>query len=100
MDLAALPVTGPPRTMWKATLRPERFQWVTFPKAPVIRAVGLQHGRIQLWAEVAPSLPPDSIGVYILATGEEFPIDVGRYLGTVQLDTLVWHVYLQWGAHG
>ena len=52
-------------------------------------------GICQLWTAVDESAPEESVGIYVAATGEEFP-DNMSYLGTVLLSggAMVFHALL------
>lgn len=44
-----------------------------------------------LWAEVTPSKELKKYRFWFIGTGREVP--VGQYVGTVEMGSLVWHIY-------
>lgn len=57
-------------------------------------SVQVQHGQICIWAHVDTAAPPGGLAVAIVGTGNPMCLPAHfQYLGTVQLDTFVWHVY-------
>lgn len=82
-----------------------KFDLSSVPAVPVgaeILAVRVQRGRVVAWVSTDPAVcPPTAMRpLKIVETGDAVP--QGRYLGTVQLDELVWHVFdspHQWRWH-
>lgn len=61
----------------------------------------MQHGCPTLWAECDESAPIESVHVVIVGTGIPLPWTSARardYLGSVQDDGYVWHVFVVWGT--
>lgn len=81
-------------TIHKATLAPAPVQTLELPAGALIRALQAQHGVITLWYECQPKAPVEARHFVIAGTGWPLP-DVSRlnYLGTVQIEPYVWHVY-------
>ena len=49
---------------------------------------------IYIWAEKEDTMEAtESVALYVAATGEVMPFGYEEYLGTVQIDWTVWHVY-------
>ncbi len=73
------------------------FAWMSLemPQGAVPLCVQVQRGVPCLWARVNPSAPVTVHNLRIAGTGEDLESDVGRHLGTVQLDggSLVLHVF-------
>lgn len=56
--------------------------------------VQFQRGELCLWAVVDPAAPRVPWEVRVLGTGQLFPeAPLGQYVGTVQQENYVWHVY-------
>lgn len=68
--------------------------------APISKplTVQIQHGELQLWAEVREDGSLRPILLNIIGTGFQLPMNVGEYLCTVQQGDYVWHVYWRWAA--
>jgi len=89
------------RRIYKYTItnmRKERAKTNAVTSMPVDRkiiAVGAQDGEVVVWAEVNPgNRKQTSVEFIITWTGDCVPD--GKYLGTVTIDGLVYHVY---GGH-
>lgn len=69
---------------------------ITMPKNAVILSVQSQMGLLQLWAEVDPIETLTEYTFLIVGTGHVIPVSDGnrKYIGTVQHNGFVWHVYL------
>jgi hypothetical protein len=59
------------------------------------RCVQIQNGVICLWAEVDTEDPIRDLTINILGTGQEAHFDMAKemYVGTVQINGFVWHIY-------
>ncbi len=57
--------------------------------------VQLRHNEIFLWADVCidDKTRPSRLFIHIFGTGNEIPERCMAYLGTVQKDGYVWHIY-------
>ena len=53
----------------------------------------MQGLQICMWVELMPSDEKYHQEVFIIGTGYEVPSDAYSYIGTVQDEGLVWHVY-------
>jgi hypothetical protein len=80
-------------TVWKFPLRLSMGQWVEMPQGARIVHVGLQDAVICAWAIVDPDAPIEHRVFRIVGTGHREIIDGSTYLGTVQQDVYVWHVF-------
>jgi hypothetical protein len=58
-------------------------------------SVQVQDGIPVIWLAVSPEKDSGTWnpGFYIVATGQDIPQAAGRFVGTFQLDILVWHVF-------
>ena len=56
-----------------------------------VLCVQMQGGEICLWAEVDPAFAKFERVYCVIGTGRECP--VGNYIGTVQENGFVWHIY-------
>lgn len=87
------------RQIWKYPLEFAPEQTLVLPDGAIVRHAGFQRDTLCLWVEVPDirALPAEAT-VWIHATGDEVP-DPGaaRYVGTVQENVLVWHVYVEAG---
>ena len=70
-------------------------QIVMMPKGAIIRYVGQQEGSVCLWAEVDSDGPMEARLIYVVGTGKRIMYleRSPKYLGTVQVQSFVWHVY-------
>ena len=69
------------------------------PVGAEVLSVGVQDGRVCLWAMVDPTTPLMSRVFYVCGTGG--PVNVGdaRFIGTVQMDFFVWHIFEARSTH-
>lgn len=85
----------------KYKLHLTRRQELTLSKGAELLDVQEQAGELSLWAKVEgriiDSSNSESVAIYMIGTGHEVPVDVGRYITTLQVQTpdalLVVHVY-------
>ena len=71
---------------------------MNLPANAEILTIGLQYGKINIWAEVPETWEKNERIFCAIATGERFDKSCHRYVGTVQvpstpLGELVWHIY-------
>jgi len=57
-------------------------------------AVDVQNGAPALWAAVVPGPLSNGIAINMVGTGWPVPERCGSHLGTIQLDGMVWHFFL------
>ncbi|TDH35699.1 hypothetical protein E2A64_10185 [Pseudohoeflea suaedae] len=69
---------------------------VRMPVGAEILSLQVQDGVPTIWAKVAPHQQEATRRFVVLATGETF-VDalIGYYIGTIQLDGFVWHIFDQ-----
>lgn len=58
-----------------------------------VLCVQMQNDTICIWAEVSDEAPVRELQINLVGTGQELSYFIGDYLGTVQRDSYVWHVY-------
>jgi hypothetical protein len=63
------------------------------PVGAEVLSVGVQDGRIYLWAVVETTAPAMSRVFYVCGTGNPLNVGNARFIGTVQMDYFVWHVF-------
>jgi hypothetical protein len=80
------------KTIWKFQLRLTDLQIVSMPKGAEILTVQVQHGIITMWAKVNTDAELVRVPIQIVGTGNPYQ-SVGKYIGTVQLDGFVWHLF-------
>ena len=79
------------KTIWKWELTPEGF--IEMPKGSKVLCVQEQQGLPQLWALVDPSAEMETRQFSTYGTGHLVEKDSGVYIGTFQLDSMVFHVF-------
>lgn len=82
------------RTIYKYPLQLTGSQMLTLPSSARFLSVQLQGDQLCLWAEVNTGIGgvKDTV-ISIVGTGHVIPPGAVHYLGTVQQDQFVWHVY-------
>lgn len=78
--------------IYKYVLRLIDTQKVAIPSKALVLSVQEQRGEICLWALVETEDPKVVWTVDIYGTGTPIEKD-GTYLGTVQMETFVWHIF-------
>jgi hypothetical protein len=82
--------------IWKFPLRITDAQVIKLPKSSRILCVQEQNGYPCIWALVYPHMEMEGKTIEIVGTGHPIPQggDTQRsYLGTVQINGLVWHIF-------
>ena len=82
--------------IFKFRLEPEFRQKIKMPYDCVIRSAGVQGDEIFVWAEVDERNELFDYIFYVVPTGVEvsdFDLEGMRFLDTVMMDNLVFHVY-------
>lgn len=82
------------KTIFKYPLALIRQQTLMVPSQRKALSVQAQYGQICLWMAVEPSYGAVSMQVTIVGTGHDIPDDGSDFVGTVQLDDFVWHVFV------
>lgn len=63
------------------------------PTGAEFLSVQMQHGEITSWWRVDPEAPTERIRFDVVGTGHLVQDD-GRFLGTVQDGSFVWHIFM------
>lgn len=72
---------------------------IQVPHGAKFRSAVMQNGVLVLYAEVNPDAPAYPHAVTVAGTGVAFdPLLAGEYIGTVQEEIFVWHVYVREGS--
>lgn len=82
------------RTIWKFGLQLTDRQTIEMPRAAEVLTAQMQGNTLCLWAEVVIGRHPEKREFLIIGTGN--PIDPSvekKYIGTVQQNGFVWHVF-------
>ncbi len=94
------------RAVWKYTIEwPKLVGTFEMPMHALFRAArgvnsdGSSTPSIELWYEVDPEMPKESVRVMAIGTGFYFSPDRMTYIDTVFVDGDVWHLYWDWRAH-
>ena len=66
---------------------------VLMPVGAEVLSVGVQEGRLRLWAMVETTAPVMERVFYVCGTGNPVNIGSARFIGTVQMDFFVWHIF-------
>jgi hypothetical protein len=83
-------------TIWKYELSVTGLQEISIPVGSRFLSVDRQDGRICLWVMVDPKNVNEKRLIEIIGTGNPVPWRVGmsrRHIGTVIMDSFVWHVF-------
>jgi hypothetical protein len=81
--------------IYKYPLANEDEQFVQMQPNPHILCVQEQNGVITVWAEVDELIPPTSRKFYIYGTGLRIDTKGKTYIGTVQRNGFVWHIFTE-----
>jgi hypothetical protein len=80
--------------IWKYTLELEDEQEILVPTGYEFLSVQEYAGSICLWFLVDSKANKESVPIYILGTGwEDIDMPARKFLGTVQINRYVWHVF-------
>lgn len=81
------------RVIWKYELTITDAQFIDMPADAEILSVQMQGDTLCLWALVQPIAELRGRVIYVVGTGNPFPIGRVKHLGTVQQGMFVWHVF-------
>lgn len=84
------------KAIYKYPLPLSQFNDIEIPEGGSVLSVMLQRGVICLWVLVDTSIPPEIRTFEIIGTGNHIAETMGvfrKYIGSVQADTYVWHVF-------
>lgn len=81
-------------SIYKYNLDLTERQTLNLPKGRKFLDVQVQNGKIVIWLLVDPNAELIGQQFRIIGTGQRLnSIPTGQYLGTVQLDSFVWHLF-------
>jgi len=81
------------KTIWKYTITEDQSD-IEVPGGGTVLTVGNQFGSIVLWVELDPSMTVVERSFKIIGTGWDTSVTCNMiYIGTVQINQLVWHIY-------
>jgi hypothetical protein len=85
--------------VYKYALPVSDWTMVVMPEDAVPLCVQVQGGKPYIWARVTIGFPPVVHHFRIAGTGHDLGSNIGRYIGTFQLDdgALVFHVFADGG---
>lgn len=85
------------KTIWKYYLDITDRQTLRMPKGAVILSVENQYGALCCWAMVDPACDEDEDEdrpIALIRTGRDASgVEPHEYVGTVTIDSFVWHVF-------
>jgi len=83
------------KTINKYELEIATNQTIKMPYDPEILYIGIQNEKICLWALVDTDHKSENINIEIYGTGNSInsKMDIDNHLGTVQLNSIMWHVF-------
>lgn len=87
-------------SIWKYALRIEDWQVLEMPFGWTRVALQEQGGFPTLWALVDPEAVRVSTPILCFGTGHGIPVVPGEPLGTVQIEEMVWHYFLEGARAG
>ncbi len=79
--------------IWKYPLSLTGTNILRMPEGAKVIHLGSQDNQLILWAIVDEESPLETRQFNIYGTGQPMTSEVEQYLGTVQIDSLVWHVF-------
>ena len=80
------------KTIYKYSLSRKPEQVIKMPHSSNVLCVKLQDGSPRIWAEVVPENSLVERTFILVETGEHYDF-VGKYIGTVVLNTVVLHLF-------
>jgi hypothetical protein len=82
------------KKIWKFDIPIQDVVVLPMPVGAEVLSVGMQGaGSLCLWAIVQPMAPSQERVFYVCGTGNSLSGGEGRFIGTVQTDYFVWHVF-------
>jgi hypothetical protein len=85
--------------IWKFPLGNGMAQDIAMPMHAEILTVQVQDGHVCLWAKVNPENVLRPKRIHVVGTGNPMPDGALCYLGTVQQNIFVWHIFFEAGVH-
>jgi hypothetical protein len=81
-------------TIWKYSLTLLDEQQIQIPEGAKILSVQIQNDEICIWALVDTERPKETRSIGIIGTGNPCWCPNWNYIGTVQQDAFVWHIFI------
>lgn len=86
------------KTIWKHQLKLTDRQTLSVPTGAIFLCVQNQNGIPTIWSLVEPDAPTLTRRyIEIIGTGHEIAEAPRVYIGTVQIDQFVWHIFERTG---
>lgn len=79
--------------IYKYPLKIVPTQEIELPCKHELLDIQVQAGVICMWLAVQPDSPKKTFVFHLVGTGHEPPSGTVTYIKTVQLDSLVWHIF-------
>lgn len=79
--------------IWKYELEITELQTVQMPAGASILHADNQHGVLCIWVMVDPNARKEGRCIEIIGTGHSIMSATRRFIGTVLMGPLVWHVF-------
>lgn len=88
-------------TIWKYALIPGNNRFM-IPKKAVFLDIQVQDGVPCMWAFVDPNVEKETCVIRIYGTGHQIPVEKEKlaYMGTFQIERLVFHAFYDLGESG
>ena len=80
-------------TIWKYVLEVRGIQQIQMPFGAEILSAQNQHGNLTIWVRVNPIAPLLVYTFAVYGTGHQIRDINQTFIGTVQMGSLVWHVF-------
>jgi hypothetical protein len=81
------------KTIWKYQISITDEQTLSLPQHRKFLSLQLQNGIPCLWFLVDPDTDKESVIFDFFGTGQPINRFIGKFIGTVQLDNLVFHLF-------
>lgn len=79
------------KTIWKYIIQPDTTE-IEIPEDFEPLSIQMQRGDLCIWAKVTPGKSMKWVKIHVIGTGHVFR-DAGKFIGTVQIDDLVFHIF-------
>lgn len=83
------------KKIWKYPLPISGLPVIPMQRGARVLSVDVQHGKAQVWALVDPEAPTELRKFRVVETGHPLEEEIAsmRFIGTVLLGFLVWHIF-------
>lgn len=79
--------------IFKYPLEITNVQSFPIPRGYKILHVGVQNDKLYLWTLIDQKQESDFAIIHIIGTGQEFDLSSHDYIGSVQMNQFVWHIF-------